>query len=141
MSGQVRYVDPRPSPMAEMLGGLIQANLAAHPERARLLGSPALYSIESTDAETAVAIRISCGRVAVGARLAAHPHIRISADSDTLISLPAVPLRLGFPDPMTKEGRGIGARLLSRRLVVRGAFLHPEKLIRLNRLLSVREGG
>ena len=42
----VTYADPEPNGLASMLGGLIEANLTAHPERTALLAKAATYWTE-----------------------------------------------------------------------------------------------
>ena len=45
----VTFVDAEPSGLAEMLGGLIEQNLAADPSRRRLL-HPSVVTIDADDA-------------------------------------------------------------------------------------------
>jgi hypothetical protein len=61
----------------------------------------------------------------------------VESDADTLVGLSSVPLKFGLPDIGTKEGREVNGKLLRRRLRVKGLLLHPGKLARLNKLLSV----
>lgn len=133
----VRYVDVDPNGLATMLGGLIGANLAAYPERRSLL-RPATVHVVAPDAETAVSIRLLPSEVVVANGQRGPAEVVVSADSETLIELSSVPLRFGFPDAMTPEGRGITRKLLRRQLTVKGLLTHPDVVSRLNRLLSVR---
>jgi hypothetical protein len=137
VTGEVRYSDPEPNGLATMLGGLIEANLAAHPDRKRLLGKTATYSISAPDVGVAASIRVGGDGVVVRNGIVGRPNIRIEAGSDNLMGLSAVPLRFGLPDPRTEEGRALNRKLLKRELKVKGLFLHPAKLARLNKLLSV----
>jgi hypothetical protein len=134
---EVRFIDHEPNGLAAMLGGLIQANLAAHPGRARHLTGPAVFSISAPDAEVGVSIRLSAGRVSIRNGVVGRAHVRIEADSEVLVGLSAVPLRFGLPDVTTKEGRAVIMDVIRRRLRIRGLLVHPGKLARLNRLLSV----
>ncbi len=77
------------------------------------------------------------GSVTVRNGLVGRPDILITADSDGLLGLSSVPLRFGLPDATTKEGREVTVKLLRRELKVKGLLLHPLKLARLNKLLSV----
>jgi hypothetical protein len=133
----VAYLDPEPNGLAAILGGLIQANLAAHPDRAMYLAGPATFSIYAPDADAGVSIRLSPGRVTVRNGVVGRADVKIEADSGSLVGLSAVPLRFGLPDLATKEGRAVMRDVLRRRLRIRGMLLHPGKLARLNRLLSV----
>lgn len=136
MVAEVRFVDHEPNGLAAMLGALIQANLTAHPDRARYLTGSAVLSIRAPDAEVGVSIRLSAGRVAIRNGVVGRAHVRIEADSGSLIGLSAVPLRFGLPDVAAKEGRAVIRDVIGRRLRIRGLLVHPGKLARLNRLLS-----
>ena len=136
MSGDVRYDDAEPNGLAMMVGGLIEANLAAHPDRRRLLSKMATYSISAPDVGVAVSIRLSPQGVNVRNGVVGKPQVRIEAGSDDLLGLSAVPLRFGLPDVKSKEGRTVNRKLLKGELKVKGLILHPAKLGRLNKLLS-----
>ncbi|HEX2030546.1 MAG TPA: hypothetical protein VHL78_03980 [Actinomycetota bacterium] len=133
----VRYADAEPNGLAAMLGGLIEANVAAHPERRALL-RPATVHVVAPDADTSVSIRLRAGEVIVANGARGRPDVVVSADSETLIELSSVPLRLGFPDATTRAGRAIARKLLRRELRVKGLVTSPDVVARLNRLLSVR---
>ena len=136
MPARVEYRDPEPNGLAAMLGGLIEGNLAQHPERERLL-KPALVGITAPDVDVSVTIRLLPGRVGVANGIVGRPQLLIEASSDTLIGLSSVPLRFGFPDATTEEGREVTRKLLRGEIKVRGLLLHPATLARLNKLLAV----
>jgi len=133
----VQYLDQEPNGLAAMIGGLIEANLATHPEREKLLRPPAAIGIIAADAGVALTLRLAPGRVSVGNGLSGKPQVVIRAKSETLTELSAVPLRFGFPDAMTPEGRAATRKLFRGELEVKGLWLHPGIVSRLNRLLSV----
>ena len=137
MTVRVRYGDAEPSGLAQMLVGLIEANLAAHPDREALVAKRATYSIRARDAGVDVSIRFCPGEVTLRNGVVGRPDVQIETDSDSLIGLSSVPLKFGFPDAMTKEGRDVNRKLFRRELKVRGLLRHPGKLARLNKLLSV----
>ncbi|MDP8956158.1 MAG: SCP2 sterol-binding domain-containing protein [Actinomycetota bacterium] len=137
----VRYWDAEPNGLAGMIGGLIQGNLDAHPDRAALLSSPATYAIVAPDVDVAVSIRVKDGSVTVRNGVVGRPDLVITADSEALLALSSVPLRFGLPDATKAEGREVTRKLLKGELKVKGLLMHPLKLARLNRLLSVNEGG
>jgi hypothetical protein len=132
----VSYADEEPNGLATMLGGLIEANLQAHPERERLL-KPSVVVLTAPDAEVSVTLRTSPGRVDVSNGVKGRPDLMVRADSDTLIELSSVPLRFGLPDNMTKEGRAVTGKLVKGKIKVKGMARAPAKLARLNKLLSV----
>lgn len=134
---KVAYTDAEPNGLATMIGGLIEANVSADPARARLLAPPAVVGIVAPDAEVACTVRLSPSRVAVSNGLIGWPAVVVRAETETLMELTTVPLRLGFPDAMTPAGRAVTAKLVRRDLKVRGLVRHPVVVSRLNRLLSV----
>ena len=133
----VTYVDDEPNGLAVMIGGLIQANLEQHPERAALLAKPATFGITAPDADVSMTIRLTPGGVQVANGLRGTPDVSVRADSDTLVGLSAVPLRFGQPDATTKDGREVLKKLFNGQLKVKGLFTQSGKLGRLNKLLSV----
>jgi hypothetical protein len=137
VTAEVQYLDEEPNGLAVMIGGLIEANLAAHPEREKLLRPRAAIGIIAADAGVALTLRLAPGRVSVGNGLSGKPQVVIRATSETLTELSSVPLRFGFPDAMTPEGRTATRKLFRGELKVKGLALHPGIVSRLNRLLSV----
>jgi hypothetical protein len=67
-----------------------------------------------------------------------RPDVLVRTDSGTLTELSSTPLRFGFPDAMTADGRAITRKLAKGELKVRGLTSHPGTVSRLNRFLSVR---
>jgi hypothetical protein len=132
----VEYLDSEPSGLASMIGGIIEGNLAAHPERAALL-RPAVVGILATDAGVAITIRLAPKRITVANGLLGRPQVVVETDSETLAEMSSVPLRFGLPDAMTPEGRETTRKLMRRELRVHGLVRHPGIVSRLNRLLSV----
>lgn len=133
---RVEYLDEEPSGLASLIGGLIEANLEAHPERSRL-PRPGLVGIVAPDAGVAITVRLAPWRVTIADGLRGRPQLVVTADTETLVELSTVPLRLGLPDPATAAGREALSRLRSARLRLRGLWRHPGLLSRLNRLLAV----
>jgi hypothetical protein len=134
---RVEYLDEEPGGLTSMLGGLIEGNLAEHPEREALL-KRALVGIIADDAGVSVSLRFAPGSVTVWNGLSGGRHdLLIRTTSEDLIGLSSVPLRFGLPDAMTKDGRAVTRKLLDGRLKVKGMFRHLATLTRLQRLLSV----
>jgi hypothetical protein len=133
---RVEYLDAEPSGLASMIGGLIEGNLAAHPDRAALL-RPALVGLVATDAGVAITLRLRPGVVTVAEGLVGRPQVVVEADSETLTELSSTPLWLGFPDARTDHGMAVTRKLVRGQLRVRGLARHPGMVSRLNRLLSV----
>ena len=136
MTATVEFADGEPNGIAAMIGGLIEANLATHPERTSLL-KPAVVGIVAEDAHVALTLRISPGKVTVSNGLAPRTDVTVRADSETLTELASTPLRLGFPDAFTRAGRAVTGKLFSGSLRVQGLLRHAGVVSRLNRLLSI----
>ena len=134
---KVTYLGGEPNGIAAMLGGLIEANLAAHPERERLLQEPATFAITATDADVSVSIHLGGGEVKVANGIRGRPDVHVQADSETLVALSSVPLRFGLPDATTREGRGVLRKLVNGELKVKGLATQSRRLGRLTTLLSV----
>ena len=140
----VSFADDEPSGLAEMLGGLVEQNLEAHPSRRRLL-RPALVVIEADDAAVAVSLRFRVGSLEVaGAPLPRAPapevQLRIGATSDRLLELVRAPLRWGLPDVLQRDGRAVLADIARGRVRISGLLRHPIRLRRLTMLLNVHGG-
>lgn len=138
MTLEVVLTDAEPNGLARMLAGLIESNLARRPERAALL-RPAIVEVDAADAGVAVTVRLDRGRVRVSNGSATpHPDVRVRASGHDLLALSAAPLRLGFPDPLRREGRAVLRRIASGQVRVSGMLRHPVVLSRFSRLLSAR---
>lgn len=136
MTPRVVLIDAEPNGLARMLAGLVEANLARRPERAALL-RPGVVEVDAADAAVAVTVRLDEGRVRVSnGSDTPQPDVRVRASGHDLLALSAVPLRLGFPDPLRTEGRAVLRRIASRQVRVSGMFRHPVVLSRFSRLLS-----
>ena len=134
----VSLADVEPNGLAEMVAGLIEANLHRHPARRRLF-KPAVVEITARDAHVSVTLTFALGSVVVanGASADGRAHLRVVTDSATLLELSATPLRLGLPDPLSRRGRHLVRSVLGREIRIDGMLRHPVKLARLNKLLSV----
>ncbi|MBI2237944.1 MAG: hypothetical protein HYU54_05380 [Actinobacteria bacterium] len=133
----VELLDPEPNGLAEMVAGLIEANLRRHPARRSLL-EPAVIALTAPDAGVSVTIGLAPGRVTVSnGEAAGRADLQVRADSTTLLDLAASPLRFGLPDVLTADGRRVVGKLLAGRVRIAGMIRHPGKLARLNKLLSV----
>jgi hypothetical protein len=137
LSVAIVLVDAEPTGLAEMLAGLLEANLVRRPEREVLL-RPAVIGIEAADAGVAITVRLSEGRIEIsnGAENGGSD-LRIRADGVDLLALSASPLRLGLPDPLTGQGRAVLRRVARGRVRISGVLRHPIVLSRFARLLSV----
>jgi len=126
-----------PSGLASMLAELVRANLAEDPSRAELLRD-SVATLEVADAGVVTTLRLSPGRAVVADGPAARAHLRVRTSGEGLLALAAAPLRFGFPDPFTAEGRAVLRDVVRGRLRIGGLLSHPVRAARLTKLLSVR---
>lgn len=137
MSVEVVVVDAMPNGLAEMLAGLLRANLDRHTKRSALL-RPAVVELDAVDAGVIVTVRMRPGRIEI-ANGPANPSadLRVRAASRDLLALSAAPLLLGFPSPFRSGGSAVLRRVAGRRVRISGMVRHPGTLSRFARLLSV----
>lgn len=132
----VRYPDGEPAGLAALVGGLLEANLRAHPRRARLL-RPARVGISAPDAGASVLLVLEPAGPLVGGPLDGPVDVHVIADSARLIELVGAPLRLGLPDPLRPQGRRVLAAIARGEIRILGLLRHPLLVRRLACLLSV----
>jgi hypothetical protein len=135
----ITVVGAEPSGLASMVADLIEQNLARDPARRELLRR-SVAVLEAPDADVTVFLRIDRGGIRVGDGDVPDAHLRIRSDSGRLLGLTTAPLRWGLPDPLRPEGRAIAGDLLRGRIRIAGLLLHPLRLVRLTKLLSVAGG-
>lgn len=132
----VRIEGEEPSGLAAMMAGLIEQNLGRHPSRARLVGD-CVASLEAADAGVTITLLLSPRGVVVADGAAAKAHLRVRTSGEGLLALAAAPLRFGFPDPFTPDGRAVLHDIARGRLRIGGLLAHPVRAARLTKLLSV----
>jgi hypothetical protein len=132
----VSYDDPDPEGLAELLGRLIEQNVARDPARRRLLRRPSVVAIEAVDADVGATIRMGGGDVAISMRPEAGAPVRIRADGYLLFDMVAAPTRLGLPDVFSRDGRAIIAAIVTGRIRVHGLLMRFPAIRRLTMLLT-----
>lgn len=131
----VTYADDDPSGLPQMLGDLIEQNLARDPSRRRLL-KPATIVIAAVDAEVAATLHVAATGVEISWGEDPRPDITVRADGRALLDLLAVKQRFGFADPLTHEGRAILWDTARGEIRVRPLIRRLPALRRLTMLLS-----
>jgi SCP-2 sterol transfer family protein len=121
-----------------MLGGLIEANVAARPEkRADFDRLHARVGISARDAEEAVTLDFESGHLTVSGGLHSGRQLTITADSDTILQLSNLKIGpLGMPVYFDETGRSVVAKLLSGGLKIQG-MARLGLLNRVTRVFSV----
>jgi predicted lipid carrier protein YhbT len=131
----VEVDDDVPNGLATMLAALIEANLERHPARRALLRD-GVFHLSAVDAAVSATISTAGGGVRVS-NGAGRAHVSVRASSSDLLLLASAPLRAGFPDPLSREGRAVVRGVAGGRIRIRGWLSHPLRLSRLARLLFV----
>jgi hypothetical protein len=136
----VEYASEEPSAFAEMLGGLIDANVRAHPDKKKDFDAlVARVGIWVTDIDEGVTLVFNAGRLTVHNGLESHRTITIRAEAETVMSLSNLkigPLRL--PVYYDEVGRGVALKLLRRKLQIDGLLPNIATLNRVTRIFSVQ---
>lgn len=133
----VRFADPEPNGLSDLVGRLIDANLREHPDRRRLLAAT-VVELWAFDADTHATLHLARDDVVVSnGRAKERAHLRVRANAYDLVEFAGAPLRLGLPDVFEADGRAALGRVLHGRVRVSGMLRHPLRLSRFNRLLSV----
>lgn len=124
--------------LAVMIADLIRQNLERSPRKdADFRKLAASVSMEVPDAEVAITLEFSRGTLLVheGQRVGAH--LRIRADSTTLLALPLVRISAGLPNLFSPESSALRNGLLTGGVRIGGMLRHPLRLVRFTRLMSV----
>lgn len=133
----VSFADAEPNGLANLVGRLLEANLATHPERRRLLG-PSVVELAATDAGVSITVRLGRDRAEVAnGGSATIAHVSVEGHGQDLIDLAVVPLRMGLPDLLHRSGRAVVRRILGPDVRISGMLRHPVRMSRFLRLLSV----
>ena len=142
LTALVEYADGESaSAFAQVLGGLIEANVGARPERRRDFDSlQARVGIAVTDIDEAVTLEFQGGRLLVLNGLAADRDLTIRTDADTVMQLSSVPIGFaGMPNYLDPAGRAVVVRMLSGKLRIEGILGNLTTLNQVTRLFSVAE--
>lgn len=142
MTKPVDYADgDAASPFAQMLGGLIEANVVSRPEKLKDFHNlKARVGIFVTDIDEAVTLDFEGGHLLVRNGLADGRDVTIRADADTVMQLSNV--RIGFggmPNYLDSTGREVAGKMLRGRLKIEGLVANLTTLNRVTRLFSVAE--
>jgi hypothetical protein len=123
-----------------MLGGLIEANVIARPDKRKDFESlVARVGIWVTDIEEGVTLVFDAGRLTVYNDLEPRRTITIRADAETVMSLSNLKIGpLGLPVYYDEVGRTVALKLLRGKLRIDGMLLNVATLNRVTRIFSVQ---
>jgi hypothetical protein len=136
--GPVSYADVEPSAFASMLGGLIEANIAAPRKRKDFDELKARVGVFVTDIDEGVTLDFGKGTLVVHNGMQPNRDLTIRAEADTVMSLSN--LKIGFfgmPIYYDQVGRGVAAKLLRGRLRIDGLLGNLATLNSVTRVFSV----
>ncbi|HKW60137.1 MAG TPA: SCP2 sterol-binding domain-containing protein [Candidatus Dormibacteraeota bacterium] len=138
-STTVNYADGEPSAFASMLGGLIQANVAGHPEKQKDFESlKARVGIFVTDINEGVTLDFQGGTLLVHNGLAPKRDLTIRAEADTVMNLSNLKIGLfGMPVYYDEVGRGVALKLVQGKLRIDGLLGNLTTLNTVTRIFSV----
>lgn len=136
----VEYASKEPSAFAEMLGGLIDANVMARPEKKRVFDTlVARVGIWVTDIDEGVTLAFDAGKLTVYNGLEPGRTITIRAEAETVMSLSNLKIGpWGLPVYYDEVGRGVAAKLVRRKLKIEGLLPNIAILNRVTRIFSVQ---
>ena len=138
----VEYADgEEASAFAQMLGGLIEANVISRPEKLKDFHNlKARVGIFVTDIPEGVTLNFDGGHLLVRNGLEEGRDVTIRAEADTVMLLSNV--RIGFagmPNYLDATGREVAAKMLTGKLKIEGLVGNLTTLNRVTRLFSVAE--
>ena len=136
----VEYASKEPSAFAEMLGGLIGANVTARPEKKRDFDTlVARVGIWVTDIDEGVTLAFDAGTLTVYNGLEPDRTITIRAEAETVMSLSNLKIGLfGMPVYYDEVGRGVAAKLVQGKLKIDGMLQNIATLNCVTRIFSVQ---
>jgi hypothetical protein len=136
---KVEYADAEPSAFASMLGGLIEANVDARPEKQRDFDDlAARVGVFVTDIDEGVTLDFDKGHLVVHNGLQPRRDITIRAEADTVMNLSNLKIGpFGMPVYFDGVGRGVVAKLAQRKLKIDGLLGNIATLNTVTRIFSV----
>ena len=139
-TGLVEYASKEPSAFAEMLGGLIEANVLARPDKRHDFDAlVARVGIWVTDIDEGVTLVFDAGKLTVYNGLEPRRRITIRAEAETVMSLSNLKIGVfGLPVYHDSVGRGVALKLLRGKLQIDGLLPNLATLNRVTRIFSVQ---
>jgi len=128
----------RENGLAAMLADLMTQNMQAHPEKVRAFRRlKASVAVSASDAGVALTMFFNRGACVIFDGVVGAPALHIKADSEAILKLSNLPLRMGLPDVLAPESKALVKDLLSGQVVIEGLAFHPIALVLLTQILSV----
>lgn len=140
VTNPVDYADgEEASAFAQLLGGLIEANVVSRPEKLKDFHTlRARVGILVTDIGEAVTLDFEGGHLVVRNGLEEGRDVTIRADAETVMQLSNVKIGFaGMPNYLDATGREVAGKMLTGKLRVQGLVGNLTTLNRVTRLFSV----
>ncbi|HKA50406.1 MAG TPA: SCP2 sterol-binding domain-containing protein [Candidatus Dormibacteraeota bacterium] len=140
VTNPVDYADGNEaSAFAQLLGGLIEANVVSRPEKLKDFHSlKARVGIFVTDIDEAVTLDFDGGHLVVRNGLEEGRDVTIRADAETVMQLSNVKIGFaGMPNYLDATGREVAGKMLTGKLRIQGLVGNLTTLNRVTRLFSV----
>jgi hypothetical protein len=136
----VEYASKEPSAFAEMLGGLIEANVLANAEKKKDFDTlVARVGIWVTDIDEGVTLVFDAGRLSVYNGLESQRTITIRAEAETVMSLSNLKIGVfGLPVYYDEVGRSVAVKLLRGKLKIDRMLPNIATVNRVTRIFSVQ---
>jgi hypothetical protein len=140
VTNPVDYADEKEaSAFAQLLGGLIEANVVSRPEKLKDFHTlKARVGIVLTDIEEAVTLDFEGGHLVVRNGLEEGRDVTIRTDAETVMQLSNVKIGFaGMPNYLDATGREVAGKMLTGKLRIQGLVGNLTTLNRVTRLFSV----
>ncbi len=125
-------------PFSSILASLLEENLEQKPHKMRTFNSLiGVIAIEVTDIEATVYLTFSGGKVVIDKSVEVKPQIVVKAESEKIMGLNFISIKLGLPYYFDQAGRTVIKQLLSGQIKIKGMLLHPIIITKLTKVLSV----
>jgi len=125
-------------PFSFIISELLSSNIEQKAEKMRtfksMYGVVAIYLV---DIEAAVSLIFAGGTLSIVPGIAGKPDIIIKTDSDKVMGLNLISVRLGLPYYFDKAGLTVLKQLLSGDIKIKGMLAHPILLTKLTKIMSV----
>jgi hypothetical protein len=126
--------------LSVMIADLVRQNLARNPRKQGDFDKlDTEISLEAPDADVAITLVFSRGRLSIHEGIFGAPKIRISAGAHTLLALPMAKITMGIPNLFHHDSRALLKGFITGAVKISGMYRRPIQLVRFTRLLSVND--
>jgi len=125
--------------MAEMMGGLLRANIERSPAKAAIFRAlHTVVGIHIEDIEVSITLEFLGGNLLIHEGIARPPHITIRTESGTVMDLSTVAIRFGLPYLFDENGRKILENVRNGKIRMFAMPWNLLDVIRLTRVMSIQ---